>query len=99
MRCLFKSYNTAIEFGDWKLINNIYWLREDLSPLKSDWACKFGHNNAIGFLLYQGKAGPIRIFGDDIKFLIDEWLSINTTLSSDIEKAKQTIDNFLQQFN
>ena len=90
-----KTKDKLIEFSDWKLVDNKYWFREDLSPLDSDWARQFGHNNAVGFLLYQDKAGPIRFFGDDIKFLIDKWFNNDTILPSDIKQAKQTIDNFI----
>lgn len=96
-----KTNNKIIEFGEWKFVDNKYWLLEDVSLPESDWARQFGHNNAVGFLTHKGENHYTipRFFGADVKFLIEEWNTFNTPLPSNIDAAKKTIDNFLQLIN
>lgn len=96
-----KTKDKIIEFSEWRLIDNKYWFREDLSPLDSDWARQFGHNNAIGFLVSKGTVYHTipRFFGSDVNFLIEEWGKFNTPVPYNIEEAKTTIDNFIQLFD
>lgn len=91
-----KTPSGDIQLGDWVKIRNIYWLRQDLSELRSDWAREFGYNNAVGFLTEN--SAP-RFFGEEVNFLIEEWWATNTLPPSDIEKAKEAMDNFFRSIS
>lgn len=97
-----KTPTTTLQLGEWTNIKGHYWFRQDLSEFNSDWAEQFGHNNAVGFLVSKIKDQRYclpRFFGSDVNFLIEEWDSFTQRLPSDIEKAKETMDKFLELIN
>lgn len=105
-----KTPTGPLELGEWSqavdYLGYCYWLRHDLGTLKTDWAREFGfgYNNSIGFHAGIGPTGPqgslphyaAMFFGKDVNFMVKEWRLFDMSLSSDVEKAKKTMDNFLQ---
>lgn len=91
-----KTQTVNAVLGEWELIHKIYWLRTDGIKVKNiHHGFILDFNNAAGFLIENGAP---RFFGSNFEFLIKEWYSFNTQLSSNVEKNKQIFDNFLSFF-
>lgn len=96
-----KTLTNYVELGEWKLVDNIYWLRTDGIKVKNiHHGFILDFNNAAGFLIREDNSpSSPRFFGSDFNFFITEWYDLDGALSSDIEKNKRTIDNFIQLYD